>query len=147
MVSRKNRDQMVIATKFTTNYKSYNKGQINVNYGGNGLKSMRVSVEDSLKKLQTTYIDLLYIHWWDYTVSIPELMQGLNDLVSSGKVTYLGVSDAPAWVVAKANQYARDHGLSIAHSLSLPSIPLPLPSPSSSILLFYFPAYLSLFNL
>lgn len=51
------------------------------------------------------------MHWWDYATSIPELMQSLNALVASGKVLYLGVSDTPAWVVSKANQYARDHGL------------------------------------
>jgi len=74
-------------------------------------KSLAHSVDASLKKLQTSYIDLLYIHWWDYTTSIEELMQSLNHLVASGKVLYLGVSDTPAWVVSKANQYARDHGL------------------------------------
>lgn len=52
-------------------------------------------VEDSLKKLRTSYIDLLYVHWWDYSTSIPELMQSLNDLVKSGKVLYLGISDTP----------------------------------------------------
>ena len=72
---------------------------------------MKVSLERSLQKLQTTYIDLFYLHWWDYSTTIPELMHALNDLVVAGKVFYLGISDAPAWVVAKANQYARDHGL------------------------------------
>lgn len=72
---------------------------------------MHTSVEASLKKLQTDYIDLLYVHWWDFSASIPELMQSLNHLVAQGKVLYLGVSDTPAWVVSKANQYARDHGL------------------------------------
>jgi len=48
---------------------------------------------------------------WEYTTSIPELMHALNDLVSLGKINYLGISDTPAWIVAKANQYARDHGL------------------------------------
>ena len=62
-------------------------------------------------KLQTTYIDLLYVHWWDYTTEIPELMHSLNDLVVSGKVLYLGISDTPAWIVSQANQYARDNGL------------------------------------
>lgn len=81
------------------------------NFTGNGTKSMHTSVNASLKKLQTDYIDLLYVHWWDFTASIPELMQSLNHLVSQGKVLYLGVSDTPAWVVSKANQYARDHGL------------------------------------
>lgn len=52
----------------------------------------------------------LYVHWWDFSTSIPELMQGLNKLVVSGKVLYLGASDIPAYVVSKANQYARDHG-------------------------------------
>lgn len=81
------------------------------NFTGNGTKSMHTSVAASLKKLQTDYIDLLYVHWWDFSASIPELMQSLNHLVVQGKVLYLGVSDTPAWVVSKANQYARDHGL------------------------------------
>lgn len=53
----------------------------------------------------------LYVHWWDYTASVEEVMQGLNQLVLAGKVLYLGISDTPAWIVSKANQYARDHGL------------------------------------
>ncbi|PGH18388.1 hypothetical protein AJ79_00455 [Helicocarpus griseus UAMH5409] len=111
LLSRKNRDEMIIATKYSTGYQTHHKERIQANYGGNSTKSMRVSVDASLRKLRTTYIDLFYVHWWDYTVSIPELMHGLNDLVRSGKVIYLGVSDTPAWVVSKANQYARDHGL------------------------------------
>lgn len=111
LASRNNRDEMVIATKYTTGYQGHHPDKIQANYGGNGTKSMRVSVEASLRKLQTSYIDLFYVHWWDYTVSIPELMHSLNDLVVAGKVLYLGVSDTPAWVVSKANQYARDHGL------------------------------------
>ncbi|KAI6903635.1 Norsolorinic acid reductase [Hortaea werneckii] len=81
------------------------------NFVGNNQKSMKLSIEDSLKKLQTTYIDLFYVHWWDFTTTIPEVMHSLNDLVVAGKVLYLGISDTPAWVVTKANQYARDHGL------------------------------------
>ncbi|KAE8310496.1 Norsolorinic acid reductase B [Aspergillus transmontanensis] len=111
MVSRKNRDDIVLATKYAAGYRGHEKDRIQVNYGGTGTKSMRLSVDASLQKLQTSYIDLLYVHWWDYTVSIPELMHALNDLVASGKVHYLGISDSPAWVVSKANQYARDHGL------------------------------------
>jgi aryl-alcohol dehydrogenase-like predicted oxidoreductase len=52
-------------------------------------------VSDSLKKLRTSYIDLLYVHWWDYTTSVEEVMLALNDLVREGKVMYLGVSDTP----------------------------------------------------
>ena len=110
MESRQNRDQIVLATKFTTVYPSEPK-KIKTNYSGNHSKSLRVSVEASLKKLQTDYIDLLYIHWWDFTTSIPELMQSLHHLVASGKVLYLGISDTPAWVVSKANEYARQQGL------------------------------------
>ncbi|KAK9458697.1 NADP-dependent oxidoreductase domain-containing protein [Lipomyces oligophaga] len=111
MTSRACRDEMVIATKFSMAYRLHEKEKIQSNFGGNGTKSLHVSVINSLKSLQTTYIDLLYLHWWDYATSIPEVMHSLNDLVVSGKVLYLGISDTPAWVVTKANQYARDHGL------------------------------------
>ncbi|KAJ5992420.1 NAD(P)-linked oxidoreductase [Penicillium sp. IBT 35674x] len=110
MADRKIRDQIVLATKYSSPY-SMDPKAIRANCNGNSTKSMRLSIERSLQNLQTTYIDLFYVHFWDYTTSIPELMHALNDLVSSGKVNYLGISDAPAWVVTKANQYARDHGL------------------------------------
>ncbi len=107
------REQVVIATKYTTNFTNH-RGFANgahPNSGGNGIKSMRVSVDASLRKLQVSYIDILYVHWWDFTTSIPELMLGLNTLIQQGKVLYLGISDAPAWVVSKANEYARGRGL------------------------------------
>lgn len=112
MKSRGNRDQMVIATKFTTCFRAgYGDKEILINTTGNGTKSLHVSLEASLKKLQTSYIDLLYVHWWDMTCSIPELMQSLNTMVQQGKVLYLGISDTPAWIVSKANEYARQNGL------------------------------------
>ncbi|CZR50278.1 probable IN2-2 protein [Phialocephala subalpina] len=112
MEKRGVREQMVIATKYTTPYRTgFGDKEIIVNTGGNGTKSLKSSVEWSLKNLRTDYIDLLYVHWWDHTTSIAELMQSLNDLVVAGKVHYLGISDSPAWIVSKANQYARDHGL------------------------------------
>ncbi|KAJ7708737.1 NADP-dependent oxidoreductase domain-containing protein [Mycena rosella] len=70
---------------------------------------MHVSVEASLRKLRTTYIDILYIHRWDWDSGIEKVMNGLYNLVIQGKVLYLGISDTPAWVVSQANQYARDH--------------------------------------
>ncbi|KAJ9124618.1 hypothetical protein QFC24_002985 [Naganishia onofrii] len=109
--ARGNRDQLVIATKYTNSYRPKFSNEVQANYGGNGSKSMKLSLENSLKRLGTTYIDLFYLHIWDYTTSIPELMHSLNDLIVAGKVLYLGISDTPAWVVSKANQYARDHGL------------------------------------
>ena len=89
-----------------------------------------MSVEASLKKLRTSYIDILYVHWWDYGTSVHEAMDSLHTLIIQRKVIYLvrhlvaltpfspeiydavlqGISDTPAWVVAKANQYANDHG-------------------------------------
>ena len=90
----------VIATKYTTNYTAGpNAPKTMPNFTGNGTKSLALSVKASLEKLQTDYIDLLYVHWWDYSTSIPELMQSLNRLVDQGKVLYLGISDTPAWVV------------------------------------------------
>jgi aryl-alcohol dehydrogenase-like predicted oxidoreductase len=107
------RDQLVIATKFTTNYQVYKgyDGRINSNFGGNSSKCLALTVESSLKNLKTSYIDLLYIHWWDHVTSVQELMISLNQLIQRGKVLYLGASDCPAWFVAKCNQYARDHGM------------------------------------
>ncbi|KIY67355.1 Aldo/keto reductase [Cylindrobasidium torrendii FP15055 ss-10] len=109
--ARKNRDQVVLATKYTTHYKVRDPAIKNkVNYVGNNVKSMRLSVEASLEKLRTSYIDLLYVHWWDYETSVEEVMDGLHNLVVAGKVLYLGISDAPAWVVAQANTYAKAYG-------------------------------------
>ncbi|KAK0231790.1 NADP-dependent oxidoreductase domain-containing protein [Armillaria nabsnona] len=105
------RDQLVIATKYTTNYKRGDDAVTQkINYVGNCTKSMHISVEASLKKLRTSYIDILYLHWWDYETSIPEVMDSLHNLVAAQKVLYLGISDTPAWVVSQANQYAMDHG-------------------------------------
>lgn len=94
---------------------------------GSSAKSMHVSVKDSLKKLRTDYIDILYVHWWDFETPIEEMMNSLHNLVVQGKVLYLvrpttffvlhmltsdpqGISDTSAWVVAKANTYAQIHG-------------------------------------
>lgn len=99
------------ATKYTTQHRSWELGKgKTVNYGGNSKKSLRLSVEGSLKKLQTDYIDLLYLHWWDWTTSIEEVMDSLHILVEQGKVLYLGISDTPAWIVSAANTYAVAHG-------------------------------------
>lgn len=109
--SRGNRDLLFLATKFTNAFRTHELGTgKTVNYGGNHKKSLMLSVTASLQKLQTTYIDLLYVHWWDWTTSIEELMDSLHILVEQGKVLYLGISDTPAWVVATANTYAKTHG-------------------------------------
>ncbi|KIV95402.1 hypothetical protein PV10_03066 [Exophiala mesophila] len=111
MTERGIRDRIVLATKYTTPYRSHKLGKAEtVNYAGNHKKSLRLSVRDSLAKLQTDYIDLLYLHWWDHTTSIEEVMDSLHQLVMDGKVLYLGISDTPAWIVSAANTYAVSHG-------------------------------------
>lgn len=105
MSSRKNRPAMVVSTKYGSASKLYDREKYGTqsNWGGSGTKSMRLCLEESLKNLQTDYVDIFYLHWWDYATSIPELMHGLNDLVVAGKVNYLAISDTPAWVVSKVS--------------------------------------------
>lgn len=95
------RRNLVIATKYSL-YDRVN----DPNSGGNHRKNMMQSVEDSLNRLDTEYIDLLWLHAWDFTTRVDEVMRGLDDLVSSGKVTYIGISDTPAWIVSSANMMA-----------------------------------------
>lgn len=103
------RDYYVLATKYSLN----NPGSPNnINASGNNRKSMKNSVEDSLKRLNTDYIDLFWVHVWDSLTPIDEVMKGLDELVSSGKVLYVGISDTPAWVVSSANTMADIRGWS-----------------------------------
>jgi aryl-alcohol dehydrogenase-like predicted oxidoreductase len=95
------RDQLVIATKYTLPLRPTDP-----NSGGNHRKSMVRSVEESLKRLQTDYIDLLYLHAWDYLTPVEEIMRAMDDLVRSGKLLYIGISDAPAWQVARMQTIA-----------------------------------------
>ena len=74
--------------QYSTNYKRTLESHM-INYSGNSTKSLHLSVEASLKKLRTTYIDILYVHWWDYTTSVEEVMNSLHVLVLQGKALYL----------------------------------------------------------
>jgi aryl-alcohol dehydrogenase-like predicted oxidoreductase len=76
------------------------------NGGGNSRKSLLQSFEASLKRLQTDYIDLLWVHIWNSVTPIEEIMRGLEVLIRSGEILYIGVSDHPAWVVSQANTLA-----------------------------------------
>ncbi|KAK5044751.1 hypothetical protein LTR84_010525 [Exophiala bonariae] len=114
MSDRGVRDEMVLATKYTYTYKIHElcpPGTITSNFGGSNKKSLRLSLAESLKRLKTDYLDILYVHSWDGVASIPEMMRALDDVVKQGKVLYLGVSNWPAWLVVKANDYARQHAL------------------------------------
>lgn len=95
------RDHFVLATKFTLKDRNGDP-----NFSGNHRKNLFRSVNESLNRLNTEYIDLLWVHAWDFTTSVDELMRGLNDLVTSGIVHYIGISDTPAWIVSKANTMA-----------------------------------------
>lgn len=112
------RERFVLATKYSLNTRAQDP-----NAGGNQRKNMMRSVETSLKRLGTDYIDLYWVHFHDAFTPIEETMRGLDDLVRSGKVLYVGISDAPAWIVSQANTLAelrgwsRFVGLQVAWSL------------------------------
>ncbi len=95
------RDKIVLATKYTLNT---NPGDPNA--WGNHRKNLRQAVEASLKRLGTDYIDLLWVHLWDFTTSPEEVMRALDDMIRQGKVLYIGISDAPAWLIAESNTLA-----------------------------------------
>ncbi|WP_394845491.1 aldo/keto reductase [Pendulispora brunnea] len=101
------RDRLVLATKFSGNLYPGDP-----NGGGSGRKSIMSACENSLRRLQTDYIDLYWLHNWDVHTPIEETMAALDDLVRAGKVRYIGVSDTPAWKVAEANIAARFRGWS-----------------------------------
>lgn len=77
---------------------------------GNNVKSLVSSLDISLKRLRMSYVDIFYVHWWDYACSIEEVMNALHNVVVQGKALYLGVSNCPAWVVSEANRYAKMAG-------------------------------------
>ncbi len=95
------RDQFVLATKYTLNPRPDDP-----NAGGNHRKNLMQSLEASLKRLQTDFIDLYWVHAWDELTPLEETMRALDDAVRSGKILYVGISDSPAWVVSRANTLA-----------------------------------------
>ncbi|MER5175677.1 MAG: aldo/keto reductase [Candidatus Nitrosocosmicus sp.] len=100
------RDRFVLATKYTSNTR---RGDPNA--GGNQRKNMVQSLEASLQRLNTDYIDLYWVHAWDPLTPIEETIRALDDLVKAGKILYAGISDAPAWIVSQANTFANLKGL------------------------------------
>jgi aryl-alcohol dehydrogenase-like predicted oxidoreductase len=95
------RESVVVATKYTNSAPGTDP-----NVAGNHRKNMMQAVKASLKRLQTDYIDLYWVHIWDQITPFEEVMRGLDDLVRQGKVLYVGISDAPAWWIAQANTLA-----------------------------------------
>jgi aryl-alcohol dehydrogenase-like predicted oxidoreductase len=101
------RERLVLATKFSGNLYPGDP-----NGGGSGRKSIVAACDNSLRRLQTEYIDLYWLHNWDMHTPMEETMAALDDLVRAGKVRYIGVSDTPAWKVVEANMIARFRGWS-----------------------------------
>jgi len=112
------RDRFVVATKYSLRVGAGNAAD--PNYGGNSRKSMTRSVENSLKRLNTDYLDLLYLHMWDFRTPVEEVLQTVHRLVASGKVLYFAFSDTPAWVVSYAIAKADDFGWSPPIALQIP---------------------------
>lgn len=106
-ISNRDRDYFTIATKY-----SLLDNKTNPNASGNNRKNMMRSVEGSLKRLQTDFIDVFYLHIWDDLTPIDEILRGLDDLVRQGKINYIAISDTPAWIVSKGNTMAELMGWS-----------------------------------
>jgi aryl-alcohol dehydrogenase-like predicted oxidoreductase len=99
------RDHFVVATKYTL----FDRRD-DPNFSGNHRKNMMRSVEASLKRLNTEYIDLFWLHAWDFTTPTEEILRGLDDLITQGKIQYIGISDTPAWIISRANTIAQFRG-------------------------------------
>ncbi len=123
------RDRLVIATKY-----SLNLDPTDPNGGGNHRKSMMRAVEATLKRLRTDYLDLFYLHMWDKTTPVDEVLRGFDDLVSAGKIHYVGISDTPAWQVARMTTvsdlrgWSRPVALQIEYSLVERTVVRPSPT-------------------
>lgn len=99
------RGRFVLATKYTLSTRDGDP-----NASGNHRKNLVQSLEASLKRLGTEYIDLYWVHAWDFLTPVEEVMRALDDMVRAGKVLYVGVSDTPAWIVSRANVLAELRG-------------------------------------
>jgi aryl-alcohol dehydrogenase-like predicted oxidoreductase len=108
------RQEIVLTTKYTNSFPGRDP-----NAAGNHRKSMMQAVEASLRRLRTDYIDLYLLHIWDRMTPIEEVMRGFDDLVRQGKILYAGISDMPAWLVARGNTMAELRGWSPAINLQI----------------------------
>lgn len=100
------RERFVLATKYTNAFPGAN----DPNAAGNHRKNLTQSLEASLRRLKVDYIDLYWVHVWDYTTPVDEVVRALDDAVRAGKILYAGLSDAPAWVASRANTLAQLRG-------------------------------------
>ena len=108
------RDKIVVSTKV-----SYSLDPKNPNAGGNGRKHILSAVEGSLKRLDTDYLDLYILHTWDRVTPVEEVLRTFDDLVTSGKVRHVGLSDVPAWYASRGQAIAELRGLEPFSALQL----------------------------
>ncbi|MGW1343525.1 aldo/keto reductase [Kribbella sp. NPDC002412] len=112
------RDRFVLASKYTLS-----RDRTDINATGNHRKNLRLALESSLRRLRTDYLDVYWVHYWERHTPIEETLRALDDAVRAGKILYAGISDAPAWLVARGNTLAewRDWsgfaGLQVPYSL------------------------------
>ena len=104
---KEKREEFVLATKYSLSDRPNDP-----NGGGNHRKSMVQALNASLKRLRTDYIDLYWVHAWDFLTPVDEVMRALDDLVRAGKILYIGISDTPAWIVSQSNTMAELRGWS-----------------------------------
>jgi len=109
------RDRWVLSTKYVLNQRPADP-----NAGGSHRKNLMGSLEASLQRLRTEYVDVLWVHIWDAFTPVEELMRALDDVVRAGKVLYVGISDTPAWIVAQANTLAGLRGWTPFAGLQVP---------------------------
>ncbi|MGW0824803.1 aldo/keto reductase [Streptomyces sp. NPDC002845] len=109
------RDRFVLSTKYTVS-----RDDADPNAAGNHRKNLTLSLETSLGRLGTDYVDIYWVHIWDRNTPIEETMRALDDAVRSGKVLYVGISDAPAWLVSRANTLAEWRGWSPFSAIQVP---------------------------
>ncbi len=102
---KSDRDHFVVATKYSLFMR-----RDDPNFGGNHRKNLVQALDASLKRLDMDYVDLFWIHAWDFTTPIEEVMRALDDQVRAGKVLHIGISDTPAWIISKANTLAELRG-------------------------------------
>lgn len=109
------RDRLVVSTKYSLTTRPGDP-----NASGNHRKNMIRSVEDSLRRLGTDYIDLLYLHMWDFNTPVDEILRSFDDLVRQGKVLYIGLSDTPAWQASRMQAIAELRGWTPFCALQIP---------------------------
>ncbi|TKG71608.1 aldo/keto reductase [Prauserella endophytica] len=112
---RGRRDRFVLGTKY-----ALSRDATDPNASGNHRKNLRLSLETSLRRLRTDYLDLYWVHVWDLRTPAEEILRALDDAVRTGKVLHVGISDTPAWWVSRANQLAESRGWTPFSAVQVP---------------------------